>query len=1016
MPHRSFTACLVSLLVAWTFASGAAQEALAPGTARIHYHRPDGGYEGFELHVWEDTTASVTWADGLDPAGRTDFGVYWTIPLEEAAERVGFIVHRGDEKDPGPDMFLELATTGREAWVVSGSTSIHAERPDTRRASAGDLMRAQAHWVAPDLIAWRVPDVAGASFSLHASPGAELALTDDGIGGGAVIPLALDESGLPEDVVERFPHLVGYAALRLGAEPAAAAAELLRGQLAVAVHSAGERIDATGVQIPGVLDTIYADAATELRLGPVWEGDVPTLSVWAPTAQRVRLHRFEPGTQTPTVDDMHRDAATGAWSVRGAADWRGDEYLYEVTVYAPSTGRIESNLVTDPYSVALTQNSRRSRLVDLADRSLAPEGWAATPKPEIRKPEDIVIYELHIRDFSASDPSVPEAHRGKYLAFTHPDTHGMRHLRTLQQAGLTHLHLLPTFDIATIDEDPAARVEPEIEPVDVPSSTPEPQAAVAAVRDADAFNWGYDPYHFNAPEGSYATDASGDARIREFREMVLALNRAGLRVVADVVYNHTNSAGQAERSVLDRLVPGYYHRLDANGFITTSTCCPNTATEHAMMEKLMVDSVVLWATQYKIDAFRFDLMGHHMVRNMQAVRDALDSLTPSRDGIDGRAIYLYGEGWNFGEVADGARGVNATQHNVGGLGIGTFSDRLRDAVRGGGCCPSGLELFEQGFGNGLYWLPNGHERRSAEEAREALLLAADQIRVGLAGNLRDVTFEGREGIMVTGADVPYFGQPAGYALDPQEVVTYVSKHDNQTLFDINAYRLPAGTSMHDRVRMHQLGLSLVALAQGVPFFHAGSDLLRSKSLDRNSYDSGDWFNRLDVTYGSNNFGVGLPPASENREDWQHMRPLLENASLVPAPEDIERSNAVFREWLQIRASSELFRLPTAEEVLYRLEFHNTGPDQVPGLIAMTIADDVPGRPDLDPAHDAILVVVNATPKRQTVTVDGLQGADLRLHPVQRTSVDEALQTAAFYAPSGRATVPPLTTAVFVLPQ
>src|ERR1043166_8613945 len=206
--------------------------------------------------------------------------------------------------------------------------------------------------------------------------------------------------------------------------------------------------------------------------------------------------------------------------------------------------------------------------------------------------------------------------------------------------------------------------------------------------------------------------------------MVDSLSHLGLRVVMDVVYNHTNASGQNDKSVLDRIVPGYYHRLNADGNVETSTCCQNTATEHDMMEKLMIDSVVTWATQYKVDGFRFDLMGHHMKRNMLHLRQALDALTLEEDGVDGSSIYVYGEGWNFGEVADNARGEQATQLNMAGTGIGTFSDRLRDGVRGGGPF-SGLQ--EQGFATGLYYDPNATNQGSAADQLERLLRYSDWI-------------------------------------------------------------------------------------------------------------------------------------------------------------------------------------------------------------------------------------------------------------------------------------------------
>ena len=250
----------------------------------------------------------------------------------------------------------------------------------------------------------------------------------------------------------------------------------------------------------------------------------------------------------------------------------------------------------------------------------------------------------------------------------------------------------------------------------------------------DAYNWGYDPYHYTVPEGSYATDPDGTARTVEFRKMVKALNDDGLRVVMDVVYNHTAASGQATTSVLDRIVPGYYQRLLADGSVANSTCCSNTATENAMMGKLVVDSIVTWAKEYKVDGFRFDLMGHHPKANILAVRKALDALTLAKDGVDGKKIILYGEGWNFGEVADDARFVQATQKNMAGTGIATFSDRARDAVRGGG--PFDEDPGVQGFASGLYTDPNSSKANgTAAEQKARLLHYQDLIKVGLSGNL-----------------------------------------------------------------------------------------------------------------------------------------------------------------------------------------------------------------------------------------------------------------------------------------
>ncbi len=877
--------------------------------------------------------------------------------------------------------------------------------------TAGNINAAMAHWVAADTIAWDIDVEEGMSFTLHYSPSAELVLEESGVTGGASIPLTYDADGLGEAVMTKFPHLANLNAFTIDEADLDKVPEILKGQFAVsAVDADGEPVDATALQIPGVLDDLYT---YDGDLGVIYDGDTPALKVWAPTAQNVRLLLYDdadPVTE-PAAYDMDLDPDSGVWSITGEPDWTYKYYLYEVTVFAPASKQIETNLVTDPYSISLAMNSTRSQIVDLYnDPALKPEGWDDLAKPPLAVPEDIALYELHVRDFSVNDPRVPEEYKGTYLAFALQDTNGMAHLRALAEAGLTHIHLLPTFDIATINENKAEWVLPDWDELaSYPPDSDQQQATIEPIRDQDAFNWGYDPYHYTVPEGSYATDPNGAQRILEFRQMVMGLNEAGLRVVLDVVYNHTNASGQTEKSVLDKVVPGYYHRLNEVGGVTTSTCCQNTATEHNMMEKLMVDSVVMWAKAYKVDGYRFDLMGHHMVDNMAAVRAALDALTLDADGVDGPAIYVYGEGWDFGEVQGGARGPNATQLNIGGLGIGSFNDRIRDAVRGGN--PFGDRRL-QGFITGLYHAPSAFTSADPDAQKDDLLHFADTIRVGLAGNLRDYEFVDKDGDRVTGADIDYNGAPAGYTLDPQEHISYISAHDNETLFDKIQFAAPLDTPMDERVRMQNMGLSIVSLSQGVPFFHAGSDMLRSKSMDGNSYNSGDWFNKLDFTYQDNNWGVGLPPASDNAERWDIMRPRLADPALKPEPEHIMQTVQHAREMLAIRKSSRLFRLETASDIQERVMFHNTGPDQVPGLIVMSISDltDV----DLDPRRDFIVVLFNATPDAITYTVGEVSGMPLQLHPVLADSYDSVVQTASFDADSGSFTVPAQTTAVFVL--
>ncbi len=830
-----------------------------------------------------------------------------------------------------------------------------------------------AHWLSRGLFRWDAPEAA--SFRLHVAPEGGLEIVDGGIAG--------DSYALTPAGDDRF---------ELSAAGRRAARELLTGQLIVAAYDAqGALVDATGVQIPGVLDDLYAEAA-RARLGPTWRGRTPSLAVWAPTAKDVQL----------VLGDRRlamRRGRDGVWRIEGRPSWRNAAYAFAVTVYVPD--EVVTNVVTDPYSVALTTNSTRSVLADLDEDDLKPHGWDRLVKPRLAQPEDSTIYELHVRDFSITDETVPARHRGTFLAFTDQRSAGMRHLRSLAEAGLNTLHLLPSNDIATIEEDRAEQRQPPCDLAAFPPDSEAQQACISPIRDADGFNWGYDPFHYTTPEGSYATQPEGTARTREFREMVRGINRAGLRVVMDVVYNHTPAAGQDPKSVLDRIVPGYYHRLSATGSVETSTCCANTASEHRMMEKLMVESIVTWAREYKVDGFRFDLMGHHSKANMLAVRRALDALTLARDGVDGRRIYVYGEGWNFGEVADDKLFVQATQRNMAGTGIGTFSDRLRDAVRGGG--PFDEDPRIQGFASGLVTDPNGAAANGTPAEQKArLLLYHDQIKVGLAGNLRDYRFVDRTGATVTGSQVDYNGQPAGYAADPSETITYVDAHDNETLFDVLQYKLPQATTMAARVRMNTVALSTTALAQSPSFWHAGADLLRSKSLDRNSYNSGDWFNRIDWTREESTWGSGLPPSEDNASKWPFMRPLLADPALEPRAADIRAAGDRAAELLRIRFSSPLFRLGSAREIQRRVSFPTGGPDQTPGVIVMAIE-----------GRESIVVVFNASPLPTTQTVPALARRHYALHKVQARGGDPVVKASAYRASTGAFTVPGRTTAVFV---
>jgi pullulanase/glycogen debranching enzyme len=891
-----------------------------------------------------------------------------------------------------------------ECFADADATMVRPESPALVPAErAAPALEARAIWLSESLLRW--PGVAATGrFRLHystegtaiAEPGARVA------GANGALDLKPLAGPLPPAVAERFRHVAAGITLRTSASLATLRSLHSKQLLLVHEDSDGRVIRATRLQSAAALDALYP-AAERARLGVTIARGRTTFALWAPSARNVSLCIYENGHDiAQSLQPMRFDTATGVWSTKVDGDLSGRYYTYLVDVHVDGVGVVR-NRVTDPYAVSLTTDSRRAYVADLQSPRLKPPGWDTTLPPQrLQAQTDAVIYELHVRDFSISDSTVRPEWRGKYLAFTQDDSRGMRHLQALAAAGVTDVHLLPVYDFGSVPEQGCVTPSPA-----GPPDGESQQAAVTAVSARDCFNWGYDPVHFTAPEGSYATDASdGAARIIEFRRMVQALHHTGLRVGMDVVYNHTYAAGQDRWSVLDRIVPGYYHRLDEAGRVTTSTCCFNTATEHRMMAKLMIDSAVTWAREYRIDSFRFDLMGHQP-------RAAMEELQRQVNAAVGRPVLLLGEGWNFGEVADGARFVQASQLSLNGSGIATFSDRARDAIRGGGAGDNDeRQVQKQGFVNGLYYDRNA-DAPSGVTAVD-LMRAADLVRVGLAGSLRDYRMQAYDGRELRLEQIPYGGgQPAGYVTSPGEVVNYVENHDNQTLYDLNAFKLPLGTSSADRARVQILAAALNAFSQGITYWHAGFELLRSKSMDRNSYDSGDWFNRLDWTGQDNFFGTGLPPARDNAASWPLMRPRLADARLKPSPADIEWTRAAFLDLIRIRSSSTLFRLRSAADVSERLRFLNTGPEQVPEVIAAHLrGDDYPGA-----GFREIVYLVNVGLEPRSLEFDTERGKRYVLHPAhrERGAADRRATEESHYDPqTGRFTVPARTAVVFVV--
>lgn len=829
----------------------------------------------------------------------------------------------------------------------------------------------------------------------------------------------------------------------------------LKGQLLAVAKDGDSVLTATDVQPARALDALYAEQAEKLTYGAILDAGHTAFRLWAPTAQQVSLVPYQSASeedapkQRQTPIKMDFDAESGSWHVATTALNHGDYYRYQLSVYHPETHRIERLEVTDPYSHSLSTNSSYSQVVDLNAPALKPSGWDTLSAPHAQQnPANSVIYEAHVRDFSALDQSTPQNLRGKYLAFTQNRSAPVNHLNALAQSGVTHLHLLPVFDIASINEDAAQRIDltdrfstlcdkvPSLKEtprlasecdnnqtiqaaltdlaIQDSADTPYVQTVMAAMRQYDSFNWGYDPFHYTVPEGSYATEPEGTARILEFRKMIMAIKQnIGMNVVMDVVYNHTHQAGLGPYSVLDKVVPWYYQRLNpVTGDVEQSTCCSNTAPEHRMFAKLIDDSIATWVKDYKIDAFRWDLMGHHPLAQIEHTLAVARAINPD--------VYFYGEGWNFGEVANDRQFVQATQANLAGTGIGSFSDRLRDAVRGGGPFDGGKYLRKnQGFGNGQWADPNDLQQPSSEEKASALH-NADLVRLGMAGNLKDFQLQIANGDVVRGDEVDYNGQPAGYAQDAWEVQNYVSKHDNQTLWDNNQYKFPYAMPLETRVRAQAVSLSTALLGQGVPFIHMGSELLRSKSMQRDSYDSGDWYNRVDFTQQTTQWDQGLPREDKDGDNWSMIETVIanHNSEAKPTPQAISNMDSYFNELVALRTSSGLFHLGQGSVINQRVSFHNTGASQIPGLIVMQL-DNSGSLHDstIDAARDGIIVAINASGTAVN-DFDNIDANGYQLHSVQANAGNHSIayNQQAAQMTSGKLTVPAWSVAVFEKPH
>jgi pullulanase len=505
-------------------------------------------------------------------------------------------------------------------------------------------------------------------------------------------------------------------------------------------------------------------------LGVTYTPKSTLFKIWTPTATEAEVINYKEGEGGTELNRGKMvKGENGVWSVLFKANAKGTFYTFRVKVDGKWL-----NEVPDPYAKAVGVNGKRAMVIDLKETN--PPGWENDKSPVFRNPTNAIIYELHIRDASISANSGIK-HKGKFLGLTETGTKNAAGLSTgldhIKELGVTHVHLLPVFDFNSVDEtNPDAK-----------------------------YNWGYDPLNYNVPEGSYSTNPyDGVTRIKEFKQLVKTFHENGLRVVMDVVYNHT---ALTETSNFNQLVPGYYYRQTKDGKFSNATACGNeTASERPMFRKFMLESMKYWVQEYHVDGFRVDLMGVHDIETMNLISGELYKIKPD--------ILIYGEGWTAGTspLPDSLRAIKANASKLDRIAV--FSDDIRDGIKG-----SVFDHTDKGFASG---------KAGMEES----------IKFGIVASCKHP--------QVDYTKVNYSKAP--YSAEPFQTITYCECHDNHVLWDKLAISAKDAT-MEQRMEMHKLSLSIVLTSQGVSFLHAGTEFLRSKNGVENSFESPDSINAID---------------------------------------------------------------------------------------------------------------------------------------------------------------------------
>lgn len=725
----------------------------------VHYHRFAGDYgpmdttTGWNLWLWPYKPTQGNGAaypfDGTDA-----FGEVAHAQVPGTNTQVGVIVRLGDwkDKDVQQDRFADTPGGKGEFWLIQGDPTIYYSASDaqTALAEASKTKPVTAFLDGLKTAAIKLTH----PLDLSTAGATDFAVTDTETGQTIAVTGTTDLSGSATartDIVQ----------LALAAEPDITHALTVRYQTFQPVKLMPRLV---------LNDPKYRYAGNDL--GAVYSPDSTTFRLWAPLASDVNLVTYtDESGAGESITRMTR-SDNGTWFVKMNGDLKNRYYLYQVDNFG------HTGTAVDPYARMMAVNGKYAQVVDL--KSTDPSGWASDTYRKTGPQTNASIYEVHVRDFSI-DPNSGMKNRGKYLAFTETGTTGPGGVRTgvdgLKQLGMTHVELLPTQGCATLDE------------VQGGSTNPAPEG------DGSRYNWCYDPQNYNVPNGAYATDPHGTARITEFKQMVQALHRRGIGVILDVVYNHTHSP-----TVFDSIVPGYYYRQDYAGNVF-DFAGPNIASERPMVHRFILDSVMYWAREYHVDGFRFDAMSILGKNLMSDISTSVHRLNPSAV-ILGEPWSLLPANWQttYGKVDD----QELTKGVQRGMHIGVFNDDIRNALEG--------DVF--------------HEDQPGYATGDPTKQVAVMKQV--VGNIK------------------YSEVIQGFAQKPEEAVNYVSVHDNLTLWDrIGKDSAARNADEATRIKMDELAMGIIFTSQGVPYFQGGDEMLRTKQGNDNSYVSGDTINQFD---------------------------------------------------------------------------------------------------------------------------------------------------------------------------